>query len=136
MSSNCVRHSGASMTYTSTRVGGKTVKLHRVVYAAHRGVSLESMAGLVVMHTCDNRWCINPDHLVLGTQSENLQDMERKGRGNHPAGSRAGRSKLTEEQIVEIKSLARRMTHRQLAEKFGVDHSTIGRVLRNQSYKN
>lgn len=39
--------------------------------------------GMVVMHVCDNRLCINPDHLVLGTQAANLADMRAKGRGNH-----------------------------------------------------
>lgn len=53
---------------------------HRLAYVFHKGETIPK--GRVIMHTCDNRACINPDHLVMGTQSENLADMRAKGRSD------------------------------------------------------
>lgn len=55
----------------------KQMAAHRVSFILHKG---QINDGLFVLHTCDNRKCINPDHLLLGTQKENLIDMAKKGR--------------------------------------------------------
>lgn len=79
---------GGSMV-TSLGYGNSYVKIngkatgtttHRLIYAEFHKIPIEEMAGKVVMHTCDNGWCININHLVLGTHSENMQDMLSKGR--------------------------------------------------------
>ncbi len=57
---------------------GPVVGAHRLAFAMGHGVD---PAGKVVMHTCDTRLCLNPEHLVLGTHKENTQDMISKGRG-------------------------------------------------------
>lgn len=63
---------------------GRWDKAHRVAWELTRGPVPE---GLVVMHLCDHGWCVNPDHLVLGTISANLFDAKRKGRlGNNRPG--------------------------------------------------
>ena len=59
---------------------GKQRLAHRVAYVERHGMTLVDIEGLVIMHTCDNPPCVNTDHLVLGTQAENLQDMTDKGR--------------------------------------------------------
>lgn len=70
-------HSTNGTGYIQVFFRGKRVFIHRVSYEAHKGPIPE---GLYVLHTCDNRRCWNPDHLWLGTISDNKQDEIRKGR--------------------------------------------------------
>jgi hypothetical protein len=71
--------------------GRPPAKAHRISYELHHG----SIApGLVVMHTCDNTACVNPTHLKLGTQLDNIADTVAKGRHN-PRGLRFPKGSLT-----------------------------------------
>ena len=63
--------------YGVFRSGDHQYKAHRVSYTLFKG---EIPKGMIIMHKCDNRWCVNPEHLVCGTQRENLHDMASKGR--------------------------------------------------------
>ena len=62
---------------------------HRVAWEAHNAAPIPE--GMVVMHTCDNPGCFNPEHLTLGTMSDNSLDMTNKGRGNNNRCSQTGR---------------------------------------------
>ena len=76
----CKDHGQKAERYGFTSRGGKTVTLHRIIYCESNGVSLESIKGLVVMHSCDNPRCIEPTHLSAGTQQDNMKDRDSKGR--------------------------------------------------------
>ncbi len=97
---------------------------HRISWALHNGADPR---GGVVMHTCDTRACVNPEHLVLGTPSENMRDMVAKGRCKH--GHANGVLKLTPSDIVKIKQLLVVKTpQRAVAKLFGVTQSVISDI--------
>ena len=66
--------------YGQINYEGVTKRAHRVVYCDYHNIVLEDIDNLVVMHTCDNPSCINPNHLTVGTQKDNVRDMLLKGR--------------------------------------------------------
>jgi len=78
-SSGCWHFTGAINTTGYGVVGfkGKVWQAHRLSYYFHNGAIPD---GLMVLHKCDNRRCVNPDHLFLGTAKDNTQDMINKGR--------------------------------------------------------
>lgn len=102
--------------------GSGTLLAHRAAWIAFNGPIPE---GMWVLHKCDVRACINPDHLFLGTAQDNSDDMKRKGRHraiSYP-GEKNPHSKLTEEQARIIKSGTKSI--RQYAREFGVGVSTV-----------
>lgn len=113
----------SSNGYGSIRIEGKHALAHRYAYArAHGPIPKgEGYHGTVVMHTCDNKLCVNPEHLVLGSQSSNLDDMVKKGRG--AKGVKSGKAKLTESDIARIRFGGESTSH--LASALGVGCNAI-----------
>lgn len=97
---------------------------HRISWEIHQGPIPD---GMVVCHTCDIKLCVNPDHLFLGTQAENLADMVAKGRTNGPKGERSGLAKLDTAKVLAIRKLLKqgRLTQRQIGAMFDIDNSTV-----------
>lgn len=127
--------------YGKKRFGGKLYATHRLAYAwAHwDGVGdwKALPADMVVMHTCDNPACCNPAHLRLGTQVENIKDMERKGRGNRSRpGAENPACKLTEADIREIRSAKKWYGYLDaMSAKYGVDKSQLTRIRRGEAWQ-
>lgn len=104
---------------------GRVVHAHRVSWELHNDQIPE---GICVLHSCDVRHCVNPDHLFLGTRKDNAEDREKKGRGNQVSGERHGRAgaKLSEEQITAIREMPG--TLRAVAARFGVHWQTVSNI--------
>lgn len=110
-------------------------KAHRVAWRLFRG---DIPAGLDVLHTCDVRNCVNPDHLFVGTHADNMKDMASKGRGrtrprrgiDNPA------SKLTPEIVAEMKALHDAgLSYAKIAARFGVVPMTAQRAVVGTSWQ-
>lgn len=110
------------------KVNGKHKKFgaHRLAYAEVHGPIPE---GMCVCHKCDNRICVNVDHLFLGTNADNTRDRDAKGRGVNPKGSAHGMSKLTEQDIPRIRDMiACGCSNVDIGKWFGVSCSTISHI--------
>jgi hypothetical protein len=84
-----------------------------------------------VMHRCDNPRCVNPSHLFLGTQQDNVADRQQKGRQARQKGEAHGRAKLTEQQVRELRRSYAGGTCSQefLAKEYGVAQSKVSEIV-------
>ena len=88
---------------------------------------------LQVLHSCDNRKCVNPDHLFLGTHSINMDDMVQKDR--QASGECNGSSKLTEPQVLEMLTLRKEgYSQRKLARKFNISQAQVWNIVNNKNW--
>ncbi len=105
----------------------KLITAHRFAYEYFNG---EIPAGLCVCHKCDIRGCVNPEHLFLGTQADNLRDASNKGRLK-------GRPKITRDDAILIRKWhsAGGWTQRDLGAAFGLHQVTIGAIVRGVTWR-
>lgn len=115
--------------YGSMNKQGISTYVHRIAWELHFGPVPD---GKYVCHHCDNRWCVNPDHLFVGTSAENFADMRAKGRHSH--GERC--SHLTADDVLEIRRLydsGMRRVH--IARHFRTTSKNVHHIGRRRSWK-
>jgi hypothetical protein len=116
---------------------GKLTLAHRYSYAIHNGTIAD---GLHVLHSCDNPRCVNPAHLFLGTNNDNIRDRMAKGRGRgipRPSirGANHHSAKLTDDAVREIRALAAQgIPHNEIARRFGVSHVVANKIVNRKSW--
>lgn len=124
--------------YGRYRVGGKMQLAHRVAYCNSQGITLESILGKVLRHTCDRPSCINPEHLVLGTQTENIADMNARKRQRNVHGIASPNAVLDDDKVRAIRKVfvkgSRRWGYLALARLYGVSDVTISHVVHRRQW--
>jgi hypothetical protein len=118
--------------------GSRRDGAHRVSWRLHFGLIPE---GMEICHHCDNRLCVRPDHLFLGTRADNMQDAKRKGRlrvqrPGMPRGSRHHHASITEDIARLIRALREEgLTYREIGERTGASKAVISQVATGKSWR-
>jgi len=129
--SGCWEWNGSldTLGYGRIYANSKRVQAHRFSFELHRDPIPE---GLIVCHRCDNRKCVNPKHLFLGTNADNVADRDAKGR--QARGERVTESKLTADEVRAIRS-ASGISQRALAKQYGVSPTQIKDIQLSRYWK-
>ena len=126
----CKNHDGYGMLWNPKLK--KMKQAHRKSYTIANG---PIPAGLVCRHICHNRGCVNPAHLTTGTQADNIKDMDEAGRRFVRRGEQAGRSKLTANQVLQIrKEKQDGVTYTELAKKYKVTDNSIAAIVMRKTW--
>jgi hypothetical protein len=111
------------------RVGKrKPLKAHRLSYEIHKGSIAD---GLSILHACDNPACVNPDHLSLGTHTDNMQQM--LGKGRHCHGENSHHAKLDASAVLRIHADPRKQAV--IAQEYGIGQQSVSRIKKENTWK-
>lgn len=121
---------GLIKSYGAFWYDGKTIRATHYSWELCHGRKVPE--GFSMCHTCDTPMCVNPDHLFLGTNKENTQDKVEKNR--QAKGEKHGLSKLTQEQVNEIRLLPTSTTHTDIAKQYGVSRTCISGIRRGLAW--
>lgn len=121
--------------YGSFDLDGKTQLAHRVSYQLFIG---EIPTGMLILHKCDVPSCVNPNHLYIGNQLDNMNDATKRKRFPPRIGEGNGRAKLTEKDVLVIRSdfKGTPVSARKLGEKYSVTKEAIMAIIKRKSWKN
>ena len=125
----CVLWDGYTENYGYGRIWYKNrnTLVHRVSFELKVG----NPAGHVVRHSCDNPLCINPKHLTIGTQLDNIKDRNQRGRT--AVGENVGSAKLSERDVLLIRSSS--ISTRKLGAMFGISSSSVSNIKNKISWR-
>ena len=124
---------GGSGGYGSISINNKNQQAHRLSYELF---VKKIPKGKCVLHKCDNRKCVNPDHLFLGTIKDNNIDRSKKGRNTDQKGSKHPLSKLKEKDVIKIRKLySQGNSQEELSILFNVSPSCIGAIIVRRNWK-
>lgn len=131
--SGCIEWNGEIINngYGRLSINRKKTLAHRYSYEISKGKIPERM---MVLHKCDNRKCINPDHLYLGDAKINAQDMKNRNRINRK-GEFNSQSKLTEDKVRQIRVLSKLIKINDIAKIYNVSYSVVRNVIKNITWK-
>jgi hypothetical protein len=122
----CTRHGYGAFSYQDM-----LYRAHRISYTINKG---EIPDGILVLHKCDNKACVNPNHLFLGDQVDNIKDMFNKNRANRISGEGNHNAKLSDSDVLLIRqSISSAYT---LSRKLGVSEVYINQIKRGFKRKN
>ena len=114
--------------YGQVHVKGKTAYAHRVAWELANG---PLPVGAFILHSCDNRRCVNPDHLRIGTFQDNMDDMTARFR--HAHGDRNGHAKLTVDEVRTIRVMGG--TQKEIADHFGIAQGLVSMIRTRRIWK-
>lgn len=130
----CISHT-ISAGYPRIKHQGEFYTLHRFIYQQKVDDEID---GFVIMHSCDNKKCINPDHLQKGTNSQNMKDAFARGLVNidDRKGENARCVKLDDQQVIEIRNLGDRddITNKEIGQRYGIDPSQVSRIINYKAW--
>jgi len=124
----CILQSG----YGQVRINYKKYRVHRFIYEKMCDII---PSGLLVLHTCNNPKCCNPNHLFLGTHQDNMDQMVKDGR--KLSGENSSRAKLNWKQVNEIrkKYIPYKYTQKQLGKEYGISEAECFLIINNKVWK-
>lgn len=121
-----------ALGYAPISFQSKLTKAHRLSWSVANGPIHD---GLHVLHKCDVRHCVNPDHLFLGTHQDNMRDRDAKGRGGVTTGVKHWAAKLNPVKAFEIRwHAAVGYKQRDLAKMYGVSQRAVAQIIHNKTW--
>ena len=120
----------SSSGYGTSYIPPNSMSSHRVSWTIKYG---SIPKGMFICHRCDNKLCVRPSHLFLGTQKDNMIDASEKKRLGKAKGQTHGRSKLTEKQVKHIRIDHR--FHRIIALEYNINKDAVGKIKRKERWK-
>jgi len=115
---------------------GKAIRAHRLSFCLSNSTTLLDIQNKLILHSCDNPSCVNPNHLRIGTDLENAQDRVRRKRGWNQHGENGPRAKLTKEQVLYIRKMKNKCPQKQLALELRISVPSISMIQNNKAWRN